>query len=109
MTAPRNNIPHFRRAAARIKTREARHYLRQLCRQYRRNIATGHDETYAAIDLPVGTFELDAREADVLWVRVTAADEGALATIEDAVARQLVRVALDEPLGIHWQRAHGTP
>lgn len=93
-----------RSVEARIKTPEARRYLRMLCKHFRHKNRTTYDDTYGRIEFSEATCELDAEDGVVLVVRVSAPDEGGLASIEDVVARHLVRFALDEPLAIHWTR-----
>jgi hypothetical protein len=107
MTSSANTVPaaRSRNVAARIKTPDARRYLRMLCMHFRHKNPTAYGEAFGRIQFPAGTCELDAEDRDLLVVRVSAPDIAGLASIEDVVARQLVRFALDEPLGIHWTRA----
>ena len=91
---------------ARVATDVARRYLGQLCKHFQHRLPVELTETQGRIDFPMGVCTLDAEAASAtLLMRATAADEAALATLEEVVARHLERFAFREPLTVQWVRS----
>jgi len=101
---------------ARVATAVPRRYLGQLCKHFEHRLpvtlaeATGAEATDAEatgrIEFTAGVCML-AAESDALVLRVEAADDASVATVEDVVARHLLRFAFREPPEIVWTREVG--
>ena len=91
-------------AEARVATPMPARYLAQLCKhfQHKRPVTLGED--HGRIEFTGGTCSLEAGH-ETLTMRLTAEDEAALTTLEDVVARHLLRFAFRETPEIHWTRA----
>ncbi len=89
---------------ARVQTATPARYLGQLCKHFAHKIPVTLEAHTGSIAFPAGLCRL-AADDDVLVLRVEAPDEGALAQVQDVVARHLVRFAFREPPAIEW---HGT-
>jgi hypothetical protein len=91
---------------ARVATELPRRYLGQLCKHFQHKLPVELTETHGRVEFAMGVCTLDAESvAGVLLMRVEAADEAALAKLEDVVARHLERFAFREALAVAWVRA----
>jgi hypothetical protein len=100
-------------ATARVPTRHASRYLRQLCKHWSHNLAvefTSERGTVAfprdarGADYPAGGRAVFDAEADTLRVRIEASPPEQVAALEGVVARHLDRFAFREaPLAFDWQ------
>lgn len=88
---------------ARVPTAIPRRYLAQLCKHFQHRLPVFLDETAGCIAFSGGTCALRA-DSDSLVMRIDAADEPALAQLEDVVARHLLRFAFREPPNVRWVR-----
>jgi len=95
-------------AEARVATAAPRRYLGQLCKHFQHKLPVTLEERRGRIEFPSGVCALEAIGEDALVMRVTAADEAALARLEDVVARHFVRFAFRDVPEIGWVRA-GVP
>jgi len=96
----------LRSSEARVSTALPRRYLGQLCKHFEHKLPVVLEEWQGRIAFPMGLCELDAaRLPFTLIMRVSAADEAALARLEDVVARHLVRFAFREEMSVRWIRA----
>lgn len=91
---------------ANIATPHARKYLVQLCKHFQHKRPASWSDDAGAIRFTIGDCNL-AAAADALTVTVVASEAGAIAELEDVVARHLVRFAFREELAIHWERSAG--
>lgn len=89
---------------ARIPTPMPRRYLGQLCKHFQHKLPVVLDEWQGRIEFPAGVCELDAETGFTLVLRVRASDEQSLTTVEDVVARHLIRFAFREPIEVAWTR-----
>lgn len=92
-------------SAAEAATEHAARYLVQLCKHFRHkcpDTAWAEDGSTGRIVLPIGECRLAASPA-ALSIAVTAAGPEPLATLEDVIARHLVRFAFREPLALAWR------
>jgi len=96
-------------SVARVATAVPRRYLGQLCKhfEHRPTASVSLAEGHGRIEFPFGVCTLDA-DAEALIMRVTAADEAALARLEDVVARHLERFAFRDKPEIVWTRVSPT-
>ena len=90
-------------AEARVSTAVPRRYLSQLCKHFQHRLPVTLEEDRGRIEFEFGACTLRAEDG-VLVLRVTAADEAALARLEDVVARHLVRFAFRDNPEIAWTR-----
>ncbi|TCZ65594.1 DUF2218 domain-containing protein [Roseicella aquatilis] len=81
-----------------------RRSLAQLCKHFQHKLPVTLDEAHGRIDFPAGTCTLDARD-EVLVMQVAAGDAAGLASLEDVIARHLLRFAFRQPPEIHWTRS----
>jgi hypothetical protein len=88
---------------SRVATTVPRRYLGQLCKHFEHRLPVTLAESTGRIEFTAGVCTL-AAEADALVLRVDAADDAAVATVEDVVARHLLRFAFREPPEIVWTR-----
>ena len=89
---------------ARVTTDVAPRYLTQLCKHFQHKLPVTLADDHGTIAFSGGTCALQATDG-ILVMQVTADDEAALATLEDVVARHLVRFAFRDPPEIRWTRA----
>jgi hypothetical protein len=89
---------------SRVTTTVPRRYLGQLCKHFEHKLPVEVAEETGRIEFSSGVCTL-ATETDALLMRVEASDDAALATLEDVVARHLLRFAFREPPAIVWVRA----
>jgi hypothetical protein len=75
-----------------------------LCKHFEHKLPVEVAEETGRIEFSSGVCTL-ATETDALLMRVEASDDAALATLEDVVARHLLRFAFREPPAIVWVRA----
>lgn len=101
-----HNAPSWRLSSeVRVATTTPSRYLTQLCKHFQHKLPVTLDERHGRIAFPAGLCELDAAsDAGALVMRVLAADETGLATLEDVVARHLERFAFREAPEIRWMR-----
>ena len=100
MTDPRPAV-----SVAEVATEHAARYLVQLCKHFRHKCpeaAWAEDGATGRIVLPIGECRL-AASPEALSITVTAAGPEPLATLEDVIARHLVRFAFREPLTLAWR------
>lgn len=90
---------------ARVATTVPRRYMGQLCKHFQHKLPVTLGEWTGRIEFPSGVCDVDASETLTLVLRVTAADEPAVANLEDVVARHLKRFAFREELEVTWNRA----
>lgn len=102
-TAPTTSTPTLRRRAE-IPTPQASRYLQQLCKHFQHKIPVTFDPTEGRIEFSMGISELRAEPA-VLVLEVVARDPADLPTLEDVIARHLVRFAFREEIAITWSDA----
>ncbi|HEX3348129.1 MAG TPA: DUF2218 domain-containing protein [Acetobacteraceae bacterium] len=76
-------------------------YLTQLCKHFEHRLPVTHDGAAGRIAFEAGTCDLRA-SADALVMRCDAADDEALARVQDVVARHLLRFAFRDPPEIVW-------
>ena len=88
---------------ARVATAMPRRYLAQLCKHFQHKLPVTLAEDHGRIEFTGGVCALEATD-DTLILRL-AADEAALARLEEVVARHLLRFAFREPPEIRWTRA----
>jgi hypothetical protein len=88
---------------ARVPTLVPRRYLAQLCKHFQHRLPVTLAEEHGRIEFPAGACVLEA-EPEMLAMRVTAADEAALAGLEDVVARHLIRFAFRDQPEVQWTR-----
>lgn len=89
-------------AEARVPTAVPKRYLAQLCKHFEHKLPVTLADHRGQIEFSAGTCSLWT-EGEVLAMRVTAADEASLATLQDVVARHLIRFAFREEIQIDWQ------
>ncbi len=89
---------------SRVPTHVPRRYLGQLCKHFEHKLPVLLEAETGRIEFATGVCTL-ATEPDALVMRVEAADEAALTSLEGVVARHLLRFAFREPPEIVWQRA----
>jgi hypothetical protein len=89
---------------SRVTAAVPRRYLGQLCKHFEHKLPVELAEDTGRIEFSSGVCTL-ATEADALVMRVEAADDAALANLEDVMARHLLRFAFREPPEIVWARA----
>ncbi len=91
-------------ASADVPTASASRYLQQLCRHWAHKFPVEFTREQGRIDLHLGRCEMTAG-AEALHVRVSsAADDAALARLEQVVAEHLKRFAFREDLAFEWRR-----
>jgi len=88
---------------SRVSTLVPRRYMGQLCKHFEHKLPVQLDEASGRIEFAMGVCSL-ATETDTLVMRVEAADDAALARMEDVVARHLLRFAFREPPQVAWVR-----
>jgi uncharacterized protein len=86
---------------ARVATHTPARYLGQLCKHFEHKLPVTLTGDTGSIAFAMGTCRL-ATDTDVLILRAEAADQEALAQVQDVVARHLVRFAFREPPQIEW-------
>jgi hypothetical protein len=79
-------------------------YLTQLCKHFAHRLPVTIEGSTGSIAFPGGTCTLQAGEAG-LHLRLAAADAAALATLQDVVARHLLRFAFREQPELRWSAA----
>ena len=87
-----------------VRTGKAQAYLIQLCKHFGHKVPATHADNRGRIPFGAGTAELDATDAGVLKVAVSAADESLLGALEDVVERHLRRFAFKEEIVMAWVR-----
>jgi hypothetical protein len=88
---------------AEIATAEASGYLRQLCKHFAHKLAVEVSPAAGSIAFPFGVMRGRAREG-AIELTAEAADEAALARLEDVVARHLARFMFREAPKVAWTR-----
>lgn len=85
-----------------IETDAAARYLQQLCKHFAHKIPVRFDETQGEIAFEIGSCGLSATAGRLeLVLRTQAAQD--LHTLEDVVARHLLRFAFRDDLTVAWQ------
>jgi hypothetical protein len=92
------------RSVAGIATPHAGKYLIQLCKHFQHKLPVVSDERSGQITFPAGVCRLRA-EGETLTLSLEAGDAAQMATLQDVVARHLVRFAFREELTIDWRAA----
>jgi uncharacterized protein len=94
-------------ARATVATAKPGRYLQQLCKHFEHRIPTvTYDPSTGRIPFPKGPCDLAADPlAETLTLRVSAASADDLASLEDVVARHLVRFMFREDIDIAWTRS----
>jgi uncharacterized protein len=101
-----NPTPPMLSSEAHVPTDVPRRYLGQLCKHFQHKLPVTLDEEHGRIEFSSGVCEVDAAASPAtLLLRVRAADEAALANLEDVVARHLKRFAFREEPEVRWVRA----
>lgn len=93
---------------ARVALAKPERFVGQLCKHFANagGLPTTLDGPHGQIEFEMGKCVLDAAsEADALVIDVTAADQEALAKLEDVVERHLARFAFREQPSIEFIRA----
>lgn len=88
---------------ARVAMATPGRYLGQLCKHFAHKIPVAQAGDRGTIAFPAGVCALEATE-DALVLRVSGADEEAVAKLEEVVARHLLRFAFREPPEVSWDR-----
>ncbi len=88
---------------ANVHTAMASRYLQQLCKHFAHKLPVSHDALQGRIEFSIGTCTL-AAAPDLLTLHAEAADDAALAQLEDVVARHLDRFAFRDKPEISWMR-----
>ena len=96
--------PHALRSIAEVATPQASKYLIQLCKHFQHKLPVVSDERSGEIAFSAGVCRLSA-EGETLTLSLEAGDEAQMATLQDVVARHLVRFAFREELKIDWRAA----
>lgn len=91
------------RSDARVATGVPRRYLGQICKHFQHRLPVTLEETRGRIDFPTGSCVVEIAEG-ALILRADAATAEDLATLEDVVARHLVRFGFRETLAVEWTR-----
>jgi hypothetical protein len=88
---------------ATITTANARRYLGQFCKHFAHKLPVEHTETSTTgqVTFAIGTVTLDATET-TLRLSLTTPTPDQLPTLQDVVARHLIRFAFREPITIDW-------
>lgn len=90
------------RSRAVIETEAASRYLQQLCKHFAHKVPVQFDEAAGEIRFDIGTCHLRA-EAGTLVLEAEAVQPETRATLEDVVARHLIRFAFRDDLKVIWQ------
>jgi hypothetical protein len=90
---------------ATVRTQKAQGYLIQLCKHFAHKIPAAYADNRGRIDFNMGAVELDATDAGMLKITVSAADADQVPGLEDVVERHLRRFAFKEELQMPWVRA----
>lgn len=88
---------------ARVPTAVPRRYLAQLCKHFEHKLPVTLAEDRGSIEFSGGLCTLEAGDESLI-MRLTAADEAALARLQDVVARHLLRFAFRETPDVQWTR-----
>lgn len=78
-------------------------YLAQFCKHFEHKLPVTLTEDRGRIEFSGGICTLEA-EDESLIMRLTAADEAALARLQDVAARHLLRFASREKPDVQWTR-----
>ncbi len=87
---------------ARIPTASAGRYIVQLCKHFQHKIPVEYDETRGRAEFAMGVCLMTAADG-VLTLRCEAAEEAALAQVENVVAQHLERFAWREKPTVTWE------
>ena len=93
-------------AVARVAMEQPRRYRGQLCRHFAHRLPVVLEEAQGSIAFAGGTCRLEAA-GEALVMRLDATDAAALETLQDVVARHLLRFAFRAPPEISWVRQAG--
>ena len=96
--------PPTLRSVAQIATPQAGKYMIQLCKHFQHKLAVVSDERSGEITFSAGVCRLAAK-GETLTLSLEAGDEAQMETLQDVVARHLVRFAFREELEIEWRAA----
>lgn len=88
---------------ARVATELPRRYMGQLCKHFAHRVPVVLEEDRGEIAFAIGRCEVTAGPAELV-LRAEAQDEDHLPTLEDVVARHLLRFTFREPVAINWNR-----
>lgn len=99
-----DTLPPATHSVAEIATPQAGKYMIQLCKHFQHKLPVVSDERSGEITFSVGVCRLSA-EGEKLTLALEAADEAQMTTLQDVVARHLVRFAFREELKIDWRAA----
>lgn len=94
-------LPPATTSHAAIATENASRYLQQLCKHFAHKIPVSFDETQGRITFDMGECRLSATGSQ-LRLEARAQSPESLPTLEDVVARHLVRFAFREELAVTW-------
>jgi hypothetical protein len=91
-------------ATATIATPNARRYLGQFCKHFAHKLPVEHTESNETgqVTFTAGTVTLDATETTLRLSLTTPTPEN-LPTLQDVVARHLIRFAFREPITLDWR------
>lgn len=93
------------RSTARVATNRPALYAKRLASHLGRRTPADEIPGGYRLHLPLG-FAYLSNEDDALVLRAEAADEDALARVEDVVGQNLLRFADDDDLVVDWRRDH---
>ncbi|MBL8629591.1 MAG: DUF2218 domain-containing protein [Rhodospirillaceae bacterium] len=86
---------------ARVTTAKPKRYMEQLCKHFEHKRPVTRSDEGNSITFSVGVCKLTATD-DTLIMDVEANDASDLATLQDVVARHLVRFMFREPVQVTW-------
>jgi hypothetical protein len=87
-----------------VRTAKAQGYLVQLCKHFAHKIPATFADNRGRIVFGAGVVELEANDAGVLRITVSAPDAEQIPALEDVVERHLKRFAFKEELAMAWVR-----
>jgi hypothetical protein len=92
-------------STARVSTEKPKRYMEQLCKHFEHKIPVTRSEAENTITFTAGVCKLTT-EDNALILNVEAANDADLATLQDVVARHLVRFMFREAVDVQWQAAN---
>lgn len=87
-----------------VRTAKAQGYLVQLCKHFAHKIPATYADNRGRIVFGASVAELDASNAGLLRIAVSAPDAEQIPALEDVVERHLRRFAFKEELARAWVR-----
>ena len=94
------------RSVARVETPNGSRHLQQLCKHFAHKLPTSFDPADGRIEFPIGEVVLSA-DAAGLDLSLACPTQDDRATLEDVVARHLLRFAFRDELTVEWHRTGG--